>query len=164
MSLAIARVIVVAGDRRGRTLVDALTRMGIAGVRLVATPEEARRLCATEYVDACLAVLPSNIPDDVPHWTVEADAPGRDAGVPSLLLADVVTRYATKSARNSGYVAVIPADIPPRLLYRWIGALLQKQAQQQARGAAIERGRAAVLPSNALGAPAASIGGKLKLQ
>jgi hypothetical protein len=163
MSLSMARVIVIAGDRRGRSLVDALTRMGLADVRLVATPEEARRLCAAEYVDACLAVLPRNIPDDVPHWTVEADAPGRDTGVPSLLLAEVVTPYAAKSARNAGYVAVIPTDIPPRLLYRWIGALLQKQAQQ-ARGAAIEHGRPAVPPSDALRAYAASIGGKLKLQ
>jgi hypothetical protein len=164
MSLSIARVIVVAGDPRGSALVHALTHMGFTGVRLVATLEEGRRLCATDRVDACLAVLPLNIPDDVPHWTAEADAPGRDAGVPSLLLAEAVTPYAAKSARNAGYVGVIPADIRPRLLYRWIGGLLQKQARRQARSAAVSRRRLPLPPSDALHAYAASASGKFKLQ
>jgi hypothetical protein len=136
ISFSLARVVIVAGDQSAGSLVHALTRMGLAGVRLVATLDEARQLCAVDHVDACLAVLPPQIPDEVPRWTVEADAPGRKAGVPSLLLAEAVTPYVTKSARSSGYVAAIPAKVAPRLLYRWIGALLQKQAQRQARTAA----------------------------
>jgi hypothetical protein len=166
ISFSISRVVVVAGDGRGGSLVDSLRRMRLAEVFLVETPDEARRLCAANSADACVAVLPRMVPDEAPRWTVEADAPGRDAAVPSLLLVEAVTPYVAKSARNAGYVAAIPDDVPSRLLYRWIGALLQKQAQQHARTAATERGRVAERPSDAVPAVAheASAGGKLKLQ
>jgi hypothetical protein len=166
ISFSISRVVVVAGDDRGRSLVDSLRRMRLAEVFLVSTPDEARRLCAANSADACLAVLPRAVPDEAPRWTVEADAPGRDAAVPSLLLAEAVTPYVAKSARNAGYVTVIPDDVPSRLLYRWIGALLQKQAQQHARSAATSRSRVEERPSEAVHAVAhePSVGGKLKLQ
>src|SRR5262249_44988828 len=166
MSFSVTRVVVVAGDDDGEFLVHALTRMGLAEVQLVATLDEARGLCATNSVDACLAVLPCAVPDERPSWTVEAMAPGREAGGPSLLLANGVTPYVTKAARSARYASVIPHDIPSRLLYRWISALLQKQAQQQARTNAGQRGRLNVLPSDAVHALAqdASAGGKPKLQ
>jgi len=165
ISFSLARVVVVAGDHSGGFLVHALTRMGLAGVRLVATPDEARQLCAIDSVDACLALLPPHVPDEVPRWTVEADAPGRKAGVPSLLLVEAVTPYVTKSARTSGYVAAIPAKVAPRLLYRWIGALLQKQAQRQTRtAAAAASGRPEVPSADALHPLALEppVGGKLQ--
>ena len=137
ISLSIARVVIVAGEHTGRCLVDALTRMGVAGVRLVSSPDVAQQLCAAGSADACLVVLPRPVPDELPQWTAETKAPGCEAGVPSLLLADMVTPYVTKSARNAGYLAAISAQLPQRLLYRWIGALLQKR--QQARPA--ERNR-----------------------
>jgi hypothetical protein len=166
ISFSLARVVVVAGDHIGGSLVHALTRMGLPGVRLVATLEEARQLCAIDSVDACLAVLPPHVPDEAPRWTVETDAPGRKAGVPSLLLVEAVTPYLTKTARSSGYVAAIPANVAPRLLYRWIGALLQKQAQEQARTAAAGRSRSDVPSPDAFHALAyeTPAGGKLKLQ
>jgi hypothetical protein len=166
ISFSISRVVVVAGDDRGRSLVDSLKRMRLAEVCLVETPDEARRLCAANGADACLALLPRAVPDEVPRWTAEADAPGRDAAVPSLLLAEAVTPYVAKSARNAGYVAAIPDDVPSRMLYRWIGALLQKQAQQHARTAATERGGAVEPRSDAMAALAhqMSVGGKPKLQ
>src|SRR5262245_706493 len=165
MSFSVTRVVVVAGDDDGEFLVHALTRMGLAEVQVVATLDEATGLCATNSVDACLAVLPRAVPDERPSWTVEAKAPGREAGVPSLLLANVVTPYVAKAARSAGYVSVIPSDIPSRLLYRWISALLQKQAQQ-ARTIGGQRGRLNVLPPDAAQALAqdASAGGKPKLQ
>jgi hypothetical protein len=166
ISFSLARVVVVAGDHSGGVLVHALTRMGLAGVRLVATPEEARQLCAVDSVDACLALLPPQVPDELPRWTAETDAPGRKAGVPSLLLAEAVTPYVTKSARSAGYVAAIPAKVAPRLLYRWIGALLQKQAQRQARTAAAAgaNGRPEVPSADALHPLALEppVGGKLQ--
>ena len=165
MSLSIARLVVVC-DQSDRSLVHALARMGLEDVRLVATPDEARQICAIDRVDACLAVLPSPIPDEAPPWTVETVAPGRETGVPSLLLAEVVTPYVAKSARTAGYLAAIPANAPPRLLYRWIGALLQKQAQQQGRTAAADRGRRDILAADAVHVlvDEASEGGKFKLQ
>jgi hypothetical protein len=166
ISFSIARVVVVAGDQSGGYLAHALTRMGLAGVRLVATLDEARQLCAVDSVDACLAVLPPSVPDEVPRWTPETEAPGRRAGVPSLLLAEALTPYVTKSARSSRYVAAIPAKVPPRLLYRWIGALLQKQAQRQARtaAAAAANGRPEVPSADALHPLALEppVGGKLQ--
>ena len=166
ISFSISRVVVVASDGRGGSLVDSLRRMRLAEVFLVETPDEARRLCAANSADACVAVLPRVVPDEAPRWTVEADAPGRDAAVPSLLLVEAVTPYVAKSARNAGYVAAIPDDVPSRMLYRWIGALLQKQAQQHARTAATERSGAVEPGSDAMAALAhqMSVGGKPKLQ
>ena len=129
ISFSIARVVIVAGEHTGRCLVDALTRMGVAGVRLVSSSDVAQQLCAAGSADACLVVLPRPVPDELPQWTAETEAPGCEAGVPSLLLADMVTPYVTKSARNAGYLAAISAQLPQRLLYRWIGALLQKRQQ-----------------------------------
>jgi len=167
ISFSLARVVVVAGDQTGGSLVHALTRMGLPGVRLVATLDEARQLCAVDCVDACVALLPPCIPDEKPRWTVETDAPGRQAGIPSLLLVEAVTPYVTKSARSSGYMAAIPANVAPRMLYRWIGALLQKQSQVQARTVAASRTGKPEVPSpdafHALAYETAA-NGKLKLQ
>jgi hypothetical protein len=140
--------------------------MGLPGVRLVATLDEARQLCAIDCVDACIAVLPRSVPDELPRWTVDTDAPGRQAGIPSLLLVEAVTPHLTKSARSSGYLAAIPANVAPRLLYRWIGALLQKQSQDQARTVASSRGGKPEVPSpDAFHALAfETSAGKLKLQ
>src|SRR5215475_14612448 len=88
ISFSLARVVVVADEHPGGVLVHALTRMGLAGVRLVSTPEEARQLCASDHFEACLAVLPPAVPDELPRWTAQTDSPGRKAGVPSLLLAE----------------------------------------------------------------------------
>src|SRR5215468_9208274 len=137
ISFSIARVVIVASEQAGRSAANALMRMGLGGVSLVANLDLARQLCAAGSADACLVVLPLPIPDELPQWTAESEAPGREAGIPSLLLADMVTPYVTKSARNAGYLAAISAQLPQRLLYRWIGALLQKR--QQARPA--ERNR-----------------------
>ena len=162
ISFSNARVVVVAGPETGRPLVNTLTRMGLAGVRLVANPDQARQLCTTRNADACLVVLPGPIPDEAPPWTAETGAPGREAGIPSLLLAQVVTPYVTKSARRAGYVASVPADVSSRLLYRWMGALLQKQ---RARESVNERARPKVPVADAMHAHSHEAwGGKFKLQ
>jgi hypothetical protein len=131
ISFSNARVVVVAGSDAGRPLVHTLTRMGLEGVCLVANPDQARQLCSAKRADACLVLLPDAVPDEVPQWTAETGAPGREAGIPSLLLAQVVTPYVNRSARRAGYVASVPADVSSRLLYRWMGALLQKQRRSR---------------------------------
>src|SRR5262245_48420111 len=161
ISFSHARVVVVAGADVGRPLVNTLTRMGLAGVRLVANPDQARQLCTTKNADACLVVLPRAVPDEAPPWTAETGAPGREAGIPSLLLAQVVTPYVTKSARRAGYVASVPADVSSRLLYRWMGALLQKQRRENTN----ERARPKVPLADAMQAHSHEAwGGKFKLQ
>ena len=162
ISFSNARVVVVAGAETGRPLANTLTRMGLASVRLVANPDQARQLCATRNADACLVVLPRPVPDEAPPWTAETGAPGCEAGIPSLLLAQVVTPYVTKAARRAGYVASVPADVPSRLLYRWMGALLQKQ---RARESVNERARPKVpLADPMLAHSHEAWGGKFKLQ
>jgi hypothetical protein len=162
ISFSNARVVVVAGAETGRPLANTLTRMGLASVRLVANPDQARQLCATRNADACLVVLPRPVPDEAPPWTAETGAPGCEAGIPSLLLAQVVTPYVTKAARRAGYVASVPADVSSRLLYRWMGALLQKQ---RTRDSVNERARPKVPVADAMHAhDHEAWGGKFKLQ
>jgi hypothetical protein len=163
ISFSNARVVVVAGAETGRPLVQTLTRMGLAGVRLVANPDQARQLCAAKSADACVVMLPHPVPDEAPPWTAETRAPGREAGIPSLLLAQVITPYVARSARRAGYVASVPADVSSRLLYRWMGALLQKQ--RRAQDSASERARPRVPLADAMQAHSHEAwGGKFKLQ
>jgi hypothetical protein len=80
-------------------------------------------------------LLPRAVPDEVPPWMAESTPPGAGAGVPSLLLADPVTPYVAAAARKAGYADAIPADTPPRLLYRAIGRLLQQARRPDTRPA-----------------------------
>ena len=163
ISFSNARVVVVAGPDTGPPLVHTLTRMGLEGIRLVANPDQARQFCFAKRADACLVLLPDAVPDEVPEWTAETGAPGREAGIPSLLLASVVTPYVSRSARRAGYVASVPADISARLLYRWMGALLQKQ--RQVRDNRSERARPKVPLADAMNAlNHEAWSGKFKLQ
>ena len=108
-------------------------------------------------------VLPRAVPDEVPPWTAETGAPGREAGIPSWLLAQVVTPYVNKSARRAGYVASVPADVSSRLLYRGMGGLLQKQ--RRAHDNASERARPKVPLADPMHAHSHEAwGGKFKLQ
>ncbi len=120
-----ARVLVLVGEASDHSFIHALARMGLA-VRIVAALAEARQMCQADAVDACLVVLAPVVADEAPRVTVEAEAPGRAVGVPSLLLADVITPYLAKTARRSGYVAAVALGMPRRLLYRRLRALLQR--------------------------------------
>ena len=108
-------------------------------------------------------MLPRPIPDEVPRWSEESDAPGRAAGVPSLLIADVLTPHVLRSARNSGYFATIQTGVPPQMLYRSLRALLQRRRRSNPEGTSEARPRSAAVGAvNALSSEAWS--GKLKLQ
>ncbi len=128
-----ARVVVVAGEMSGRATVHCLRRMGLAAVLDVPGLEQARRLCESGRVDACLVVLPRPVPDELSPLRLEAGAPGRGTSIPSLLLADAITPHLLKTAGRAGYVAAIPAGIAQRRLYRCIGALLQQSRRLACR-------------------------------
>ncbi len=136
MAFSRARVVVVCAAASDCALIEAINRMGLSSVRVVSGHDEAQRMCDMAGTDACLVVLPPEIPDEAPQLTAETAAPGGRAGVPSLLFADVVTPYVTKSARRSGYVAAVPVGISSRLLYRRLGGLLQKARRLAIRTAA----------------------------
>jgi hypothetical protein len=135
MAFSRARVVVVCTAASDCALIEAINRMGLSSVRVVTGHAEAQQVCDGAGTDACLVVLPPEIPDEAPHLTAEVAAPGGRAGVPSLLFANVVTPYLTKSARRSGYVAAVPLGISSRLLYRRLGGLLQKARRSATRTA-----------------------------
>lgn len=101
------RVVVVIDSEHGHMLAARLRRMEVAQVTAVRGLEEARLLCQSGNADACLVAVDAPVPDGVPMQ--ESDAPGRHCGIPALMIAPIV----------------ISATIPPRMLYRRLGAALQ---------------------------------------
>jgi hypothetical protein len=128
-----ARIVVVADEVRGFRLAARLRRMDLSRVATVARLEEARCICRTGCADACLVVRNNAEIENFPLMETEEDAPGNTSGVPSLMLADVVTPHLRKAARRAGYLATVPAGIPARLLYRRIGGALQNARGRAAR-------------------------------
>lgn len=124
-SIERARLVVVADSDHGLVLAERLRRMDVAQVTEVAGHEEARGLCRAGGTDACIVLLDDTAPDAKP--TAETEAPGRGSGVPSLMMAPSDSPYMRKMARRGGYMAVVPASIEPRMLYRRIGAALQRR-------------------------------------
>ncbi len=120
------RVVLVADGVYGRLLIRMLDELDLHQVSVVPHIEEARRLCQQGAADACLLVVHNFVADELSARNLERLAPGCDSGVPSLLLADVVTPYVAQAARRSGYLSAVPITNTPRLLYRRISALLQK--------------------------------------
>ena len=131
-SIRRAHVVMVAESDHGQMLAARLSRMDLVRVTAVMAFDEARRLCRAGKVDACVVACDEPGPDAPPQ--AEPDAPGRDCGVPSLRVVPAMTPYLRQSARRAGYAGAVPADIPARMLYRRIGAALQKRR-------AVRRGR-----------------------
>jgi hypothetical protein len=117
------RVVVVTDSEHGHVLAARLRRMEVAHVMSVAGLEEARLLCQSGRTDVCLVAVGAPVPDAPPMR--ESDAPGLCCGVPALMIAPVVTPQLRRAARRRGYLAAISATIPPRMLYRRLGAALQ---------------------------------------
>jgi hypothetical protein len=115
-----------------------LGQLDLTQVSVVPHIEEARRLCQAGAADACLLVVRNFGADEHSAMNLELTAPGRESGVPSLLLADVVTPYVAQAARRSGYLSAVPMTMTPRLLYRRISALLQKSRRVRFHGIATE--------------------------
>lgn len=113
----------VADSDHGLVLAARLRQMDVALVTAVARLDEARGMCQAGGTDACIVAFDGAVPDAIP--LVENDAPGRNSGVPSLMVVPTVTLYLRKSARRRGYLAAVPAAITPRMLHRRIGAALQ---------------------------------------
>lgn len=134
-------IVVVADDAWGRSIGAALERMALSQVGSVASLAEAGQACATGTADACVVVLRNAVFSEVAVDLDEPDAPGRGSGVPSLLLADVVTPYIRRSARRAGYATVLPLGAPTALLHRGIRGLLQR-ARRPGRLIRIGRGEA----------------------
>lgn len=124
-SIRCAHILVVADSDHALLMVAQLRRMEVARVTSVAGVEEARQLCQAGDTDACIVEFDDSVPDARPM--AATDAPGRRCGVPSLMLVHTVTPHLRAAARRQGYLAAMPAAIPPRMLYRRIGAALQQR-------------------------------------
>jgi len=125
-SIKRSRIVVVADSDQGHVLAAHLRRMDVAEVTAVAGIEEARRLCQSGGADVCLVAVGDVVPDCVP--VPEAEAPGRGCGIPALMVAPVVTPYVRRTARRCGYLAAVATTMPPRILYRRLGAALQHRS------------------------------------
>ena len=130
-----AHVVLVAGKDQGLQLAVHLCRIRVARATFVADVDEARSLCLAGGPDLCLVAIDGCILDAAP--LPEIDAPGRATGVPSLLLAAVVTPYLRRMAWRCGYSAAIPAGIAPQMLARRICAALQRRRTARTGCAAI---------------------------
>jgi hypothetical protein len=124
-SIERARVLVVAGGDEGVRLVAQLCRIRVAQVTHVASVDDARSLCLVGDADLCLVVAGEWAIDAAPE--PELDAPGRERGVPSLMLVRVVTPYLQRVARRCGYKAPIPLAISPQMLIRRMAGALQRR-------------------------------------
>ncbi len=122
-SIRVSHIVVVGDNDHGHVLAARIRRMEAATVTAVNGLEEARLLCQSGRADACLVAIDSAIPDGVP--VTESDAPGRFCGIPALMVAPVITPHLRRTARQCGYLAAVAATLPPRMLYRRIGAALQ---------------------------------------
>lgn len=128
--LSRVRAIVVAVDQSGDALIHMLRRMGLT-VTPASCLQHARRLCASLDRDLCIVVVPLATPDEVPPLDLEAAAPGRAAGIPSVIFAAATTAYLETTARRSGYATVLPLGLPPRRLHRCLRALLQRMSRAE---------------------------------
>ena len=129
-SIERAHIAVVAGGDRRLILAAHLSRMQAARATFLAGVGEAHAFCLSDTPDICLVAFDDWALDAAPPAGI--DAPGRDAGVPSLLLIGAVTPYIRRLARHCGYFAAVPTTIAPRLLYRRMCAALQHQGTEVA--------------------------------
>ena len=137
-----ARILLIAGPAYGDSLLEKLRHLKLFKVTRVDDVEEARRQCEIGAADACLMVVRNFVADDLRAALIETPAPGRESGVPSLLLADVITPHVMDAARRSGYVSAVPITSTGRLLYRSIGAVLQMARRTRAGGGAKKHAKA----------------------
>lgn len=124
-----AHIVVVADSEQGLVLMMRLRRMEVAKVTSATNVDEARGLCRPGGADACIVVVDDTALDVAPRPV--CDAPGRASGVPSLLVVPAVTPLVRKAARRNGYLAAIPANLAPRMLYRRLGAALQRRRAER---------------------------------
>jgi DNA-binding response OmpR family regulator len=105
---------------------DALVDFGMNGARTVAT------------IDDALASIGEGMPSDIvvafpaldeAHRFIDRIADG-EAGdldaVPIVLVMGSPTRAAVLAAVDAGFDAVLPFPLPPRLIYRRMGSLMQR--------------------------------------
>ncbi|MFN3853314.1 MAG: hypothetical protein ACK4M0_02860 [Phreatobacter sp.] len=105
----------------------ALQQFGLSNVVALTSPAELSVHIQDGKVDA-IVMADTDLPQE---WHSEAGmvrppAAAVDAGIPCLLLLSGLTRSAAHAATAAGFAAVMAADAAPRVIYRRLGALLQR--------------------------------------
>jgi AmiR/NasT family two-component response regulator len=121
-SLRRARIVIVAEEVGGRALLSMLQRVELPQVTVVESAEEARLMCEAGGADVCVVSVRNYLLEEPAKLTAETAAPA----APSVLLADIVTPDVTETALRSGYASAVTVNVAPRILYRLIGAAMQK--------------------------------------
>src|ERR1017187_9403983 len=93
-SIQRAHIVVVADSDHGLVLAARLRRMEVARVTPVTGLDAARVICQAGDSDACIVVFDDTVPNAMP--IAENDAPGRNTGVPSLMVVPTVTPICAK--------------------------------------------------------------------
>ncbi|WP_296571611.1 hypothetical protein [Phreatobacter sp.] len=142
-----ARVVVLRLDGVDPAMAaDNLKRLGMVHAVALTDPRDLSDHIAAGRVDVVVVSVAAPVP--VPVRDPQA-APGSGllrppdaalkAGIPCLLLIPSFTRAVGRAAMALGYAAAMSADVAPRLVYRRVGALMQRVRRSgRARSAARE--------------------------
>jgi DNA-binding response OmpR family regulator len=111
---------------------EALVDFGMAGVRTVASIEEAIETIIARPPSAIVVALEAVADSHRLMNRLMARQAGGLSDVPIVLVTPQPTRAIVIAAANAGFDAVLPYPLHPRLIYRRMGSLMQK-ARRSAR-------------------------------
>jgi DNA-binding NarL/FixJ family response regulator len=124
-----ARVVVLRLDEaEAEKAAQRLQSLGMPQVVGVSSIAELSVHIAGGKVDV-IVLADSDLPDGLPCETsgqVRPPLEALSAGIPCLLLLSSLSRGATRAAMSAGFAAVLAADVAPRMIYRRVGALMQR--------------------------------------
>lgn len=123
-----ARVVVLRLDGvDSTTAAERLQGLGMVhAVGLTSTTELSVHIENGKVDVVVIAATPHLAADAVQSALLPPPASAVTAGIPCLLLVETVSRTLKRAALASGYAAVMGADSAPRLIYRRVGALMQR--------------------------------------
>jgi DNA-binding NtrC family response regulator len=135
--LPAARIVVLDADARHReNLCAGLSELGLIQVLPAGTLPDAKAFANERPVD--LVVVDMRGFDDLAKAQGKKVLPNPfiDDGTPGILLSSDTSRAMVQQAHAGGYRAVVALPVSPRLLYRRIGSILQKNRRSHRQGAA----------------------------
>lgn len=105
----------------------ALQEFGLSNVVALSSAAELSVHIQDGKVDV-IVLADTDLPEEwhSPTGIARPPAAAVDAGIPCMLLLSGLTRAAANAATAAGFSAVMAADAAPRVVYRRLGALLQR--------------------------------------